>query len=96
MLTGIAYGIWSKWGFFKHQWITVKWVLTIGLATLGGVALGKWVNGNVYSIEGINEYIATRVEFNRNVELTIFWGTFKLLSLLFVLWVSIMKPWKQK
>lgn len=96
LLTGIAYGVWSKWGFFKHRWITVKWILTIGLATLGGVALGKWVNDNVYSIEGINEYMATRTEFNRNVELTIFWGTFQLLSLLVVLWISILKPWKKK
>lgn len=24
--TGIIYGIFTKWGFFKHRWITVKWI----------------------------------------------------------------------
>lgn len=32
MITGILYGAFTKWGFFKQGWITAKWVLTIIVA----------------------------------------------------------------
>ncbi len=43
LVTGIVYGIWSKWGFFKHRWITVKWIITAFMVILGAFALGNWV-----------------------------------------------------
>ncbi len=27
--TGLIYSIWTNWGFFKHPWIIVKWIMTI-------------------------------------------------------------------
>lgn len=31
MITGIIYGIFTKWGFFKHGWVTAKWILSIAV-----------------------------------------------------------------
>lgn len=28
LITGIVYGVCSKWGFFKQRWIIVKWIFT--------------------------------------------------------------------
>ena len=28
-LTGVLYAIFTKWGWFKHTWITVKWAITL-------------------------------------------------------------------
>ena len=35
LLQGICYGLFTKWGFFQHPWIKVKWILAIltGLCT---------------------------------------------------------------
>ena len=30
LLTGLLYSLFTNWGFFKHNWITVKWVTNIG------------------------------------------------------------------
>jgi hypothetical protein len=37
-MLGVVYGAFTKWGFFKYRWITVKWVLFI-LQTVLGIAL---------------------------------------------------------
>ena len=29
LITGIMYGIWTRWGFFKFKWISAKWVVMI-------------------------------------------------------------------
>ena len=28
-LTALIYSIWTNWGWFKHNWITVKWVICL-------------------------------------------------------------------
>lgn len=28
-VTGLVYSIWTNWGFFKHPWIVVKWIMII-------------------------------------------------------------------
>ena len=29
LVTGLIYGLFTNWGFVKHRWIAVKWLLTI-------------------------------------------------------------------
>lgn len=29
LLTGVLYTVFTRWGWFKHRWITVKWAITI-------------------------------------------------------------------
>lgn len=40
LFTGIVYGVWTNFGFFKHRWLTVKWVLTIFMILLGTFCMG--------------------------------------------------------
>ena len=35
VVTAILYGTFTKWGFFKQRWITVKWILTVMLVAIG-------------------------------------------------------------
>ena len=37
VVTAILYGTITKWGFFKHKWITVKWILTVLLIAIAGI-----------------------------------------------------------
>jgi uncharacterized membrane protein len=36
VITAILYGVFTNWGFFKHKWIIVKWVLSL-LIIIAGV-----------------------------------------------------------
>ena len=47
LLTGIVYGIFTNWGFFKHRWLTVKWVLTLFMILFGTFYMGPLVKENV-------------------------------------------------
>ncbi len=44
LLTGFLSSQLTPWGYFKHHWVVVKWVLTVGMVLFGALALGPWVD----------------------------------------------------
>ena len=54
LLTGIVYGLFTTWGFFKHRWLTVKWVLTLFMILFGTFYMGPLVKENVVNRQGDN------------------------------------------
>ena len=34
----------TKWGWFKHKWITVKWIITLFGMVFGTFSWGPWLN----------------------------------------------------
>lgn len=96
IISGILYGIFTKWGFFKHRWITAKWIITIFMMLSGTFAMGPYVNANVYEIDSITEYAAKATEFNQNIAQIIPWGILQTVLLVLVIIISVFKPWKKK
>ncbi len=47
LFTGIAYSIWTPWGWFKHRWVAVKWLICASGIAIGYAALGPWLSGLV-------------------------------------------------
>lgn len=95
LVTGLVYGIWTNWGFFKHRWLTVKWILTIAQILFGTFALGPWLNGNVdiaMKLRGAAISIPEFVTAAADIKL---WGTLQVLLLLFMMTISVLKPWKK-
>lgn len=41
LLTSIVYSIWTNWGFFKHRWVAVKWVVFAAQMVLGIAFLNR-------------------------------------------------------
>ncbi|WP_199898104.1 hypothetical protein [Marinilabilia salmonicolor] len=93
LLMGIVYGVWTGFGFFKHHWITVKWVLTVAQILFGTFFLGPWVNGNVKLANTLREQAFANDVFQYNFQQSAGWGTAQLLLLLVMLVVSVQKPW---
>lgn len=96
-LIGIIYGIWTNWGFFKHKWITVKWILTIAQILFGTFVLGPWVNENVEIASGLRDMAMNDSTLLHNIEMSKIWGTTQvvILVLTFIV-ISVQKPWKAK
>ena len=61
LLTGIVYGFFTKWGFFKHRWITVKWILTIFMISVGTFCMGPLIEENV--VIGFFQYLQFLIFF---------------------------------
>lgn len=94
IVIGIIYGIWTGWGFFRHRWITVKWILTILQALFGTFFLGPWLNSNVAIAYRLRDAAFTDPEFLYNQQMNSIFGIIQLLLLLVMVWISVFKPWK--
>ena len=96
LLTGLIYSIWTNWGFFKHHWITVKWVINVGGILFGTFFLGVWLNSlppiaNELGMEALADPV-----FLRNQQLNLTWGGLQVSSLVFALVISALKPWGRR
>ena len=96
-LIGIIYGVWTNWGFFKHRWITVKWILTLIQILFGTFVLGPWVNENVEISNRLREVAINDPTLLHNIEMSKIFGTMQvvILILTFIV-ISVQKPWKKK
>jgi hypothetical protein len=95
LATGLIYSIWTNWGFFKHPWVIVKWVLIVVQITLGIVVLGPCVNNNDIIADQLRDAALTDPVFLDNLRTTQVWGSIQTLFLLFVVVISVLKPWKK-
>jgi hypothetical protein len=95
LLTGIIYGVFTNWGFFKHNWLIVKWVMTTLQILFGTFALGPWLNGNVDIARDLRGAALSNPEFLNNIMNIQIWGTVQVSLLLFMAVISVIKPWRK-
>ena len=93
LLTGFIYGCQTKWGFFKHRWIMVKWIIAITVTLLGIVVLGpieKELLTMSYhlGIDALTDPTYMNLEYWQMVL-----GAIPLVSLVFAVIISVLKPW---
>jgi len=96
LLTGLIYSIWTNWGFFRHHWITVKWVINVGGILFGTFYLGVWLNSlpPIAAEQGLDALSDPLFASNRSMNLT--WGSVQVASLVFAMFISVLKPWGRK
>ena len=96
LLTGLLYGLFTNWGFFKHRWVMWKWVLTILAMLSGTFMLGVW-EGNMLEMSGVTEnhslgdgaYLSIKGKH-------VLFSAIQLGMLLFMVYLSVFKPWRKK
>ncbi len=96
LLTGIAYGIFTNWGFFRHRWLATKWALTLFMILFGTFHMGPLVKENVLIGKAVMEGNGDAVQYWHNVAANAYGGLLQLALLTFVIILSVYKPWKQK
>ena len=95
LITGIIYGAFTNWGFFKHNWLIVKWIMTVLQMLFGTFALGPWLNGNVDIALELRGAALSNPEFLSNIMNIKTWGTLQVALLLFMAVISVIKPWRK-
>lgn len=96
LLTGLIYSIWTHWGFFKHRWILVKWIITLYGIIVGTIWLGPWMNAMTATAGEIGSAALSDPVFMDHRFMNILWGGIQATTLLFALTISILKPWKKQ
>ena len=95
-ITGLIYSVWTNWGFFKHPWIMIKWILIILQTLIGTFVLGPPLNDNVVIADQLRDTALTNPDFISNIQTTQIVGIIQTIFLFFVIVISVQKPWKRK
>ena len=95
LVTGIVYGIFTNWGFFKHKWLVLKWVLTIFMILFGTFYMGPLVKENVIIGKAVMEGGGDTALYWHNLSANAVAGLLQLILLTVVTVVSVYKPWKR-
>jgi uncharacterized membrane protein len=96
LFTGLLYSFFSNWGFFKHNWLMVKWVITIVAILSGTFFLGPWENAMLEISGKLGISALSNQAYLCNEKMNFIFGMVQCLLLLFTLFVSVFKPWKRK
>ncbi|NTU68308.1 MAG: hypothetical protein HGB02_05440 [Chlorobiaceae bacterium] len=96
LLTGLCYSIFSHWGFFRHRWLTVKWIATLSAILFGTFFLGPWETA-MMDISGKLGLAALQdTTYLDSQFLNLAFGSLQVSVLAILLFISIFKPWKAK
>lgn len=92
IISGAVISLTTPWGFFRHRWVLVKWVVTV-VATLFGIAfLGPWLQ-NLSEITGLNRLaVFDNLAYIQTYRLGVIFGVAQMVVLLFLVLISIFKP----
>lgn len=93
LVTGFLESWLTTWGFFRHRWVTVKWVLTAALIVSAPLLVSRWSNvlEAISQVEGLAalknpDYIQARAWYSIT-------GVSYIASLAFMSVISTLKPW---
>ena len=96
LLTGIIYSAWTNWGWFRHRWITVKWIICLYGVIFGTCPLGPWL-GEIVELahrHGLDALADQR--YGHNLRMLWIFGTFQAATLVAAVFISSIKPWRGK
>lgn len=96
LFSGLLISWLTPWGFFRHRWVTVKWILTIACILFGTFYLGPIINtqpltSRELGLAAAHDPLYTSRHFNNAVG-----GAVQVVLILFLVAVSVLKPWKKK
>ena len=96
LITGLIFSIWTHWGWFKHNWITVKWVICLYGVIFGTYPLGPWMSGlaSIAKEKGLSAL--TDPAYLHNQTMLYLFGTFQAATLIFAVFITALRPWKKK
>lgn len=95
-LTGLLYSLFSNWGFFKHRWITIKWIITVSAILSGTFLLGPWETALMELSGDSATNIFQNYTYLNTQKLHFSLGSVQVIALLFTLYISVFRPWKKK
>ncbi len=96
LLTSLMYSIFTNWGWFKHRWITVKWIILLYGIISGTFFLGPWLNSlpPLSKAEGMS--VLMNSLYMNNKYMLWYFGIFQVAICIFAVFISILKPWKKR
>jgi len=96
LLTGLIYGIFSNWGFFKHNWMIFKWIVTVVAILFGTFYLGPWETTMMEISGDLGLSALSDPAYLYNQKMNLIFGTLQCIVLMVTVFISIFRPWRKK
>jgi hypothetical protein len=96
ILLGAIYGFFTRWGFIKHKWLAVKWLLFIAQTFIGILVVDKLMITNLSLLETEQALALTNLVFIHNHYLRMYVVLGQIGLTLFALILSILKPGRSR
>ena len=96
LLVGLIYGFFTNWGFFKHRWVGVKFILYIIQTIVGIFIIDKLMIFNMELLESQKELALSNPIFIRNHEIRQYAIYFQVVVTTFIFIISFLKPWRKR
>jgi len=94
--TGLIYSIWTQWGWFRHNWIIVKWVICLFGIIFGTFWLGPWLSDMAHISKELGLKALSDPQYLENRHNSMIFGTLQGLTIVFAVFISSLKPWKKQ
>ncbi len=95
LIIGLIFSFFTNWGFYKHSWIAVKWVIFIIQIPIGALFLKPIVTTNV-SIAKLEQGLSlNNPVFLHNQQLFHFINILQFSLLILLICISVLKPWRR-
>ena len=96
ILLGAVYGFFTKWGFIKHKWLALKWILFIVQTFVGILVVDKLMVVNLTLLETEKALALSDPIFLHNHALRFYVVIAQIGLTLFALILSVLKPGRSR
>jgi hypothetical protein len=96
ILLGAVYGFFTKWGFIKHKWLALKWILFIAQTFIGILVVDKLMVANIALLETEKVLALSNPVFIHNHFLRLDVVIAQIGLTLFALILSVLKPGRSR
>ena len=96
ILLGAIYGFFTRWGFTKHKWLVVKWLLFIAQTFIGILVVDKLMVANLSLLATEETLALTNPVFIHNHYLRLYVVIGQIGLTLIALILSILKPGRSR
>ena len=93
LATGFLYSLFTAWGFIRHYWVVVKWVVTLASISFGTFWLGPWLNGMESMTGHIGPQATNEAQYLSYLAGNSRGALAQVAVLTFACYISTFKPW---
>ncbi len=96
LLTGVMYSVFTRWGWFKHRWIIVKWCINVFGVVFGTFWLARWLNTLPPISQAEGMAALSNPIYVQAKTMNLWGGAFQNLTVVAAVFISVFKPWKSR
>jgi len=96
VVTAVIYGICTNWGFFRHKWITVKWIISLIVIITGTFYFNPIHNHLLDVANATRDAALNNPDLATEHTINLIGPFVQSAALVFLVVISVFKPWKKK